>query len=136
MVKWDHYAIEPRFTSEERYVAVHLLKRALAQLATTAMLSAAVKRCLTTQAEIDVEPKLQDLMRARLGGRPSLRIWLLDKGYPAQGNDAKTYVKVQDAQRRWARSLIDELSVGMTAPVPRKRLVRQAKDINWDRWWE
>lgn len=106
---------EPIFSIEERRWAVALLKKAKGKLSKapsdlqTAMICFAVHRSLETQADHDIEYKVQRLIKCRLGDSPTLRHWLGERGYPVNGDDDATFKLVQETRHRWLDALIEEL---------------------------
>lgn len=135
---------EPALTPEERSAAVRILNRVRTNLARThaeylngrpISESAAIPHVLSEQDEYDVEPKLQQLLQARLDGCHSIRVWLAIRGYPAYA--ASSFEKVQDVRLRWLESLANELAVGASSP-PKPRTPRKTirRDTNWDNQWE
>lgn len=107
---------EPIFSIEERRQAVDLLKKAKHWLAKdkpspvqSPLICFAMTRAMDTQADHDIEPKVQRLIRCRLGGSPTLRHWLGERGYPVNGDDDATFKLVQETRHRWLDALIEEL---------------------------
>lgn len=109
---------EPTFNTEERKAAYNLLLYTKQEIAKNknenlrgkpTLICAALKRSTYTQALYDVEPKVQALIKHRLGGAPTLRYWLLDRGLPVGPNDDATYKKVQQTRIAWITALIEEL---------------------------
>lgn len=125
----------PTFTDEERAHAVALLKKAKYFLASskrqtelgykTTLICIALRLARDTQEDHDIEPKVIQLIKARLGRCPTLRIWLLEHGYPVRDDDTATVKKVQDTRLRWMDGLIKELS-----PIKEKRDEQTARRKN------
>ena len=129
---------EPDLTKEEKKAAVSLLERSKTKLAKALndpvgkhmLICYAISASLDTQADHDVVPKLHMLIKARLGGAPTLRSWLAIRGFPVYDNDPKTFELVQATRLRWVDGLINELSpvkekqhehTGNRKNVPHKR---------------
>jgi hypothetical protein len=90
-----------------------------------------------------VARKLNQLIRVRLGGAPTLRHWLKKQGYPAyDDSDLVTFRKVQDARLRWIDDLIKEMDREQANARKRIRDAQRKRSENyfrthggyWRRW--
>lgn len=110
----------PTFTNTEREISLALLHEARHVMARTiedrnifgrpSQICHAIHKAVVTQAQIDTEPKLYALIKSRLNGTPTLRLWLAARGYPVYANDAETFKRLQQTRLRWIDALIKELS--------------------------